>query len=337
MNSASPLSGALLAFCINQGISASFLSPILLTEIFSLSHSISIYFSRHAVHTSVSWIQPGLVPGSKRDTEVPDVTQEKHQVFCHNSRKTRRFSPQCEMRASYDAASLEKSDLHSWASKGSLTPLRQLKKFPDISVSSWETTSVYHKQEESRFSLLISRWGSISLLRWERNPGIRITPQEEAVSTWNLRGTTGVVPQFRKTSKFQSTPDTTDSHGPIRLSPSVSTSTQWQVWQPYGTSRGNPRTLCPLDRKADSTFTAWEESGLGCLHMRRRLTPLLKLCRNPEIHVSTGEEHWAPGLSCRWGPRTQHRLEGNLEGPLATRMETGLPWGNMSGSLRSSS
>ena len=30
--------------------------------------------------------------------EVPILTQEEHQVSRHNSRKTRRFSPQCEMR-----------------------------------------------------------------------------------------------------------------------------------------------------------------------------------------------------------------------------------------------
>ena len=88
-------------------------------------------------------------------------------------------------------------------------------------------------------------------------------------------------------------------------------------------------SLCQHYRKPDTTVTAREDCGLACLHRRRGLTLLLKLRRNPKIHVSTGEEHWAPGLSWRWGPRTRHRLEGNLERPLATHMETGYHWGNM--------
>ena len=74
----------------------------------------------------------------RQHERVPDVLfviQEEPQVCCHNSRKTKRFSPQCEMRPFSTAASREKSDLPSWASKGSLTRLRELKKFPDIPVS----------------------------------------------------------------------------------------------------------------------------------------------------------------------------------------------------------
>ena len=86
----------------------------------------------------IPWIQPGLVPGSKRDTEVPDVTQEKHQVSCHNSRKIRRYSPPRELRHFFHVVSCEKPHIPSWASKVCLTPLRQLKKFPRIPVSTRE-------------------------------------------------------------------------------------------------------------------------------------------------------------------------------------------------------
>ena len=34
----------------------------------------------------------------ERIPEVPVVTPEEHQVSCHSSRKTRKFSPQCEMK-----------------------------------------------------------------------------------------------------------------------------------------------------------------------------------------------------------------------------------------------
>ena len=58
----------------------------------------------------------------------------------------------------------------------------------------------------------------------------------------------------------------------------------------YGTSRKSPRPLCPLDRKPDTSLKPREGSGVPCLHTRRGLRALLKLHRNPEIHVRTGEE-----------------------------------------------
>ena len=75
-----------------------------------------------------------------------------------------------------------------------------------------------------------------------------------------------------------------DCHSEYRLK------TRWHVWHPCGTSRERRRSLCQLDRKSDTTLTAWEESRLASLHTRRGLTPLWKLHRNPEIHVSTWEE-----------------------------------------------
>ena len=70
--------------------------------------------------------------------EVPVITQKEPHACCRNSRQTRIFSPQCEMRLFSAAASGQKSHLPSGASKASLTPLRQLKKFHDIPVSTRE-------------------------------------------------------------------------------------------------------------------------------------------------------------------------------------------------------
>ena len=84
--------------------------------------------SREALHNSNGeW---NFLRPHERVPEVPNVTREETQVSCHNSRKTRRFSPQCEMRPFSAAAYREKSHIHSSDSKGSLTSLRQLKKFP---------------------------------------------------------------------------------------------------------------------------------------------------------------------------------------------------------------
>ena len=66
----------------------------------------------------------------ERGPEVLVVTWEEPHIYCRNSRKTGRFSSQCEMRPFPSVRSREKAHLLSWASKGSLTPLMQLKKFP---------------------------------------------------------------------------------------------------------------------------------------------------------------------------------------------------------------
>ena len=56
--------GALLAFCINQGISASFLSSVFLTAKFF--PYLLLYFSQSLTLSSRGnpWIQPGLDPGT---------------------------------------------------------------------------------------------------------------------------------------------------------------------------------------------------------------------------------------------------------------------------------
>ena len=74
-------------------------------------------------------------------------------------------------------------------------------------------------QEEPRFSLLISRGGSISLLHRERNPSIPVPPQDEAISNRKSSRTPRVMPQFQKTPMSQSTPDIPDSPAQTRLSP----------------------------------------------------------------------------------------------------------------------
>ena len=71
------------------------------------------------------------------------------------------FSPPGEMRAISAVASPGKSHLTSGTSKGSFTPLLQLKKFPNIPVSTREEAreSPTHP-EESRFRLLTREEGS---------------------------------------------------------------------------------------------------------------------------------------------------------------------------------
>ena len=94
----------------------------------------------------------------------PERVPEVHVVSrdtCRNSRKSRRFSPPGEMRPICAEASRRKSHLRSGTSKGSFTHLLQLKKFPDIPVSTREEERESRPHpEEPRFRLLAREEGS---------------------------------------------------------------------------------------------------------------------------------------------------------------------------------
>ena len=92
--------------------------------------------------------------------------------------------PPGEMRPISAEASRGKSHLNSGTSKGSFTPLLQLKKFPDI------PKSPAHIQR-SPFPPPSSGGGFLSLRGRERIPGVPVASQEEALSTGKARGTPG--------------------------------------------------------------------------------------------------------------------------------------------------
>ena len=80
---------------------------------------------------------------------------------CRNSRKSTRFSPPGEMMLDSAVASQGLSHLTSVTWKGSFTPLLQLKKFPDIPVSTREKARESRPHpEEPRFRLLAREEGS---------------------------------------------------------------------------------------------------------------------------------------------------------------------------------
>ena len=105
-----------------------------------------------------------------RVPEVPVVVEST----CRNSRKFRRFSPPGEMRPISTEASRGYSHLTSGDSKGSFTPLLQLKKFPDIPVSTREEAreSRLHP-EEPRFHLLAREEGSFPCVVWKAFPAFQ--------------------------------------------------------------------------------------------------------------------------------------------------------------------
>ena len=104
---------------------------------------------------------------------------------------------------------------------------------------------------------------------------------------------------------------------------------RWLVGQPCGKPRGKAsreshRSLDPRKGKRDTAATAREVSARACPHSRRGLTPLGRLQKYPNIHVSTGEESSGSGTDSTQGLRPRHRRDRNPRGHRATHMGTGL-------------
>ena len=167
----------------------------------------------------------------------------------------------------------------------------QLKKFPDITVSTREEhRGFYHKTRKAQFfppHLEMKVHFPTSSGKKSRH-----SCHTSRVVGLNLkveRNSRGCVP-FQKTLMSQYTPHTLDSSALTGLSSRVLTHNMLARVTALWHLERSHRSLCQLDRKLDNTVTAREESGLACLHTRQGLSPLLKLHRMPEIHVSTGEE-----------------------------------------------
>ena len=211
----------------------------------------------------------------------------------------------------------------------------QLKKFPDISVSTREEARESRPHpEESRFRLLAREEGSFPCVVGKEMPAFpshlkrRRSPQERREE---LQGRSPIprVPQIS-----QSIPGKPVFPALPRLSSRGSTHTTvargtalWEslVGKPRGkASRESHRSLDPREGKRDTAATAREESARACPHSRRGLTPLGRLQKYPKIHVSTGEESSGSGSDYTQGLRPRHRREWNPERPRATSMGTGL-------------
>ena len=75
------------------------------------------------------------------------------------------------------------------------------------------------------------------------------------------------------------------------------------------------RSLDPREVKRDTPATAQKEIARACPHSRRGLTPLGRLQKYPNIHVSSGEECSGCCTDSTQGIRPQHRRERNPKRP----------------------
>ena len=194
----------------------------------------------------------------------------------------------------------------------------QLKKFPDIPVSSREEARESRPHpEEPRFLLLAREEGSFPAWSEENSRRFRHISRGGALHRKGERNSM-VVPPFpespRCLSPFQGilfSMHCLDIQGEDRLTP------RWHVGQPCGkasweslvgkppgkASRESHRSLDPREGKLDTAATAWKESTRACPHSRRGLTPLGRLQNLRKIHVSTGEESTCSGTK---GLRPRH-------------------------------
>ena len=202
----------------------------------------------------------------------------------------------------------------------------QLKKFPDIPVSSREEARESRPHpEEPRFSFLAREEGSFPCVVGKEFPAFpshlkrRCSPQERREYLQG-RATIPRVPQMS-----QSIPGKTVFTALPRFSSRGSTHTKvargtalWESLEgkPHGkASRESQRSLDPREGKRDTAATAREESARACPQSRRGLTPLGRLQKYPKIHVRTGEEFSVSDTDSTQGLRPRHRREGNPERP----------------------
>ena len=202
----------------------------------------------------------------------------------------------------------------------------QLKKFPDIPVSTREEAreSGPHP-EEPHFRLLSREEGSFpcvfgkEFLAFPSHLNRRPSPQERREELQG-RATIYRVLQMSKSIQGKSV-----FPALFRLSSRGSTHTSvargtalWErlVGKPRGkASRESHRSLDPREGKSGTAPTDREGSARACPHSRRGLTSLGRLQKYPKIHVSTGEESSGSRTDSTQGLRPRHRRERNPERP----------------------
>ncbi|KAI4552094.1 hypothetical protein MJG53_000070 [Ovis ammon polii x Ovis aries] len=221
------------------------------------------------------------------------------------------------MRPNSVEASRGQSHLTTGTSKGSFTPLLQLKKFPDIPISTREEARESRTHPgDARFRLLARDVGSFPCFVGKVFP---------ALSTGKARGTPGSChhskspPDVSVHSRGTCFPCTALTFK-LRIDSHHVCTWDSPVGKPRGKPRGkvsreNHRSFAPRGGLRDTAATALEESASACAQSRRGLTPRGRLQNDPKIHVSTGEESSGSGPDSTQGLRPRQRRERNPERP----------------------
>ena len=202
----------------------------------------------------------------------------------------------------------------------------QLKKFPDIPVSTREEAREFPPHtEEPRFRLLGREERSFPCVVGKEFPGFPSHLKRRRYPQERREELQGRAPIPRVPQMSQSIPGKPVFPALPRLSSRGSTHTSvargialWEslVGKPRGkASRESHRSIDPREGKRDTAATAREESARACPHSRRGLTPLGRHQKYSKIHVSTGEESSGSGTDSTQGLRPRHRRGGSREAP----------------------
>ena len=188
----------------------------------------------------------------------------------------------------------------------------QLKKFPDIPVSTREEAPEFCPHtEEPRVRLLAREDGSFPCVIGKEFAAFlshiksRRSTQERREELQG-RATIPRVPQMSQSIPgkrvFPAMPPLS-SRGSTHIMVARGTAL-WEshVGKPRGNaSRESHRSLDPSEGKRDTAATAREESARAGPHSRRGLTPPGETQKYPKIHVSTGEEISGSGTDATQG------------------------------------
>ena len=153
----------------------------------------------------------------------------------------------------------------------------QLKKFPDIPVSTREEARESRPHpEEPRFRLLAQGGGILSQRGRERIPGVPVASQEEVLSTGKARGTPGSCHHSQSPldvsvhSREIYFPCTASTFKP-KIDSHLGGTWDRTVGKPRGkASRERHRSLDPREGKHDTAATAREESARACPPLETR-------------------------------------------------------------------
>ena len=211
----------------------------------------------------------------------------------------------------------------------------QLKKFPDIPVSSLEEARESRPHPaEPRFRLLAREEGSFPCVVGKELPAFPShlrrgrSPQERREELQG-RATIPRVPQMSQSIPGNPVCPALPGHS-SRGSTHTTVAQGTALWEslvgkPVGkASRESHRSLDPREGKRDSAATAREEISPACPHSRRGLTPLGRLPKYPKVHVSTERNTQVPAPTSHKVLGTGINGRGIPRGPRATRMGTGL-------------
>ena len=172
------------------------------------------------------------------------------------------------------------SHLNSGISKGSFTPLLQLKKFPDIPVSTREEAREFHPHpQEPRFRLLARKEDPFPAWWGKNSPRSRRISRGGALHRKGERNTR-ILPPFPESGRclrpFQGnlfSLHCLDFQAEDRLTP------RWHVGQPCGKASWESLVGKPIGKATDPL-----------IHANGSATLLLQLGRKAHVHAPTRDE-----------------------------------------------